>query len=1311
MTRLSTTNILPIFNPELSNKSESSGYNWKTLTKAGLVFATTTGAFLALKATGSFNLISSWLKSSLFENDSSESSVLANLNDPSAQEGYPTLVNKGTLTLLKSDVVKYISSLHEGTWGCQVGTILGTAGAIVTKNPLVMGIGTLACWPQVEAQSSSSSSLSLVQEDFENTTLDASWEVVDFPGYGRYSLTDNPGYLRYYLEGFKGSGGWRNNYVPSGGWNPPTTLLRSFNSTNWVLETKVNYNLHYRSGTSSTGSQCPQFYLAFGNEVANYILIDRCVDYAYTANYLRAYIQNTNGIPELRWNDTFRAPNDIDVNEWMNYTYDYKIERSDENVSVYISFDSIPYNLVSSFTLPLLIGNTQKIILDQIIWTTANSYADWDYFHVTALDESSESSLSDQSASNETPVLINNALSIEKGGTKILDTENLSATDVDSNDPGLQFTVSDLQHGEFQFINGTIIAEFTQQEVTARNIQFVHDNTNIAPMYKISVSDGLLDTSPEYATITFASSYQPIGNEFQVNTYTNDRQLHPSVATLEDGKFVVTWTSAWQDGDGYGIFGQMFYNNRTRYGTEFQVNTYTQDNQGGSSVTGLNDGKFVIVYDSDCPLPPLNTFGQMYYNNGTRYGSEFQINTYTDGVQADQRVAALGNGKFVVTWASEGRDTSGAGVSAQMYYNNGTRYGNEFQVNTYTNSDQCWPQATSLSDGKFVTVWHSNIQDGSDASSYGQIYYSNGTRYNSEFKVNTYTNSYQQLPAVGCLGDGRFVVTWQSAGQDGSDYGIYGQIHNTDGSKYGNEFQINTYTINTQAGPQISGLNNGKFVISWSSLNQDGNGWGIYGQLYYNDGTRCGSEFQINTSTYHDQWDPEIANLGNERFVVVWTSGGYLGGGHQDGSDSGIFGQMFGENIAPTLINNAMIINYSGQSVVLTGSEISATDVDNDDATLTFDISNLSGGTFELETSPGNWTVATQFTQQQIADTKIRFVDDGDEVAPSYEVSVSDGSLNTSPIPASIVFVPASESSSLISSSKTSSSSSTIVSSPTVSSSSVSSATPSSHQVDSTSSSETGNSVISSTKSIISKLSSSSSISSLSKKSSESLSSSGLVSSTTSSSSYPASNPTSSKITESSSIFSSDTGSNTISSLGLEGSSEKSSNESTMPAWATALIGTVTPGTIIALGLFAIRMYIKKRKTDGVRIEKFKEKHPVAADFLETMRCSVLTPESKQFTDFIEREGGLIDKLRSKEINYRSLSQRKKNLITQFAKDAIRDITPKPNLYQMFTHKTLTSDDILTLDDQIEHIANRIAANLDASRTEIVDVEHGLNNM
>ena len=67
---------------------------------------------------------------------------------------------------------------------------------------------------------------------------------------------------------------------------------------------------------------------------------------------------------------------------------------------------------------------------------------------------------------------------------------------------------------------------------------------------------------------------------------------------MNDGGFVVTWHSNLQDGSGYGIYGQQYNAEGDEVGSEFQVNTYTIDDQDDSSVTALNDGGFVVTWES-----------------------------------------------------------------------------------------------------------------------------------------------------------------------------------------------------------------------------------------------------------------------------------------------------------------------------------------------------------------------------------------------------------------------------------------------------------------------------------------------------------------------------------------------------------------------------------------------------------------------------------------------------------------------------------------------------------------------------------------
>ena len=62
---------------------------------------------------------------------------------------------------------------------------------------------------------------------------------------------------------------------------------------------------------------------------------------------------------------------------------------------------------------------------------------------------------------------------------------------------------------------------------------------------------------------------------------------------------------------------------------------------------------------------------------------------------------------------------------------------------------------------------------------------------NTEFQINTYTTSDQRTGSITSLSDGGFVVTWRSDGQDGSYSGVFGQRYDSSGNTAGSEFQIN----------------------------------------------------------------------------------------------------------------------------------------------------------------------------------------------------------------------------------------------------------------------------------------------------------------------------------------------------------------------------------------------------------------------------------------------------------------------------------------------------------------------------------------
>ena len=323
-------------------------------------------------------------------------------------------------------------------------------------------------------------------------------------------------------------------------------------------------------------------------------------------------------------------------------------------------------------------------------------------------------------------------------------------------------------------------------------------------------------------------------------------------------------------------------------GPEFQVNTYTPNAQDSVSVAALSDGGFVVSWESYLQDGSFNgIYGQRYDAAGETVGPEFQANSFTSSGQTTPSVTGLSDGGFVLTWRSDGQEGSLYEIWGQRFDVAGNPAGGEFHVNTYTTSNQDTPSVAALSDGGFVVTWESFGQGGSKYEIWGQRFDAAGSPVGSEFHVNTYTSANQKEPSVAGLSDGGFVVTWQSKNQGGSRYEIWGQHFDVAGNPAGGEFHVNTNTSEHQNTPSVAALSSGGFVVTWESFQQDGSGDGVFGQRFDTSGVPVGSEFQVNSVTSSDQREPSVDALSDGGFVVTWHSRS------QDGSGYGIYGQQF----------------------------------------------------------------------------------------------------------------------------------------------------------------------------------------------------------------------------------------------------------------------------------------------------------------------------------------------------------------------------------------------------------------------------------
>jgi hypothetical protein len=103
---------------------------------------------------------------------------------------------------------------------------------------------------------------------------------------------------------------------------------------------------------------------------------------------------------------------------------------------------------------------------------------------------------------SQPPILTANSLTVNEGETIILTAANLAATDADSADDELTFTVSNVTGGQF-LAAGSAATSFTQEQVAAGQITFAHDGNEVAPAFDVTVSDGGYIVGPDAASISF----------------------------------------------------------------------------------------------------------------------------------------------------------------------------------------------------------------------------------------------------------------------------------------------------------------------------------------------------------------------------------------------------------------------------------------------------------------------------------------------------------------------------------------------------------------------------------------------------------------------------------------------------------------------------------------------------------------------------------------------------------------------------------------------------------------------------------------
>jgi len=422
---------------------------------------------------------------------------------------------------------------------------------------------------------------------------------------------------------------------------------------------------------------------------------------------------------------------------------------------------------------------------------------------------------------------------------------------------------------------------------------------------------------------------------FQVNTWTELDQRRPQVAGLTNDGFVVVWESCpvdWsdytgpsQDETGCGVFGQVYDQNGTPVGGEFQVNYEAEKNHQRWPYLAVFDGGFLVAWQSwddeflqDEEYEYWSANVKAYSDEGADLSKEVKLEstvTWGHNVEMVGNIAAIGEAgsiRFLLAWEAWYEDEP---VRGQLLELTGqdvlTPLSEIFTLTDLTPGETGSPPAILAVDDSFLVAYDVRIYVDEDD------YY---PRIEARFvdastgvagpanEIGKAAAGHSHKPvSLGLVNGGaEFVAAFGNEAAHNGCHGVVLRRLDSAGVGFGYE-----YPVTSSAGDEaylgnasLAVAEGGEILVAWQTHSQEANPdpEDVFAQVFtLLDGkdkpASDTGEIAVNYYKTGSQARPAVATAGNG-FVVVWESCPQnlsipqVEAG-QDGSGCGIYGMLF----------------------------------------------------------------------------------------------------------------------------------------------------------------------------------------------------------------------------------------------------------------------------------------------------------------------------------------------------------------------------------------------------------------------------------